>query len=722
MHRRRTRPAPARHGPSSLSWRDALAVTGAALVLRLVHLWQMRDSVFATLLLGDSRGYDTWAREIAAGDWMGREVFYQAPLYPYALGAIYAVAGHDVMLVRVLQAAIGAASCAAIWYAGAALVGPRTGLVAGLMLAAYPPAIFFDALIQKSVLDVFFVSLSLALLARAASAGGRGAWLGLGMCLGALSLTRENALVLAAIVLFWAGTHRDGESPRFKGAGYVSPRRAPVVLVALGLALILTPVIARNALVGGGLYLTTSQFGSNLYIGNNPQADGSYVALRAGRGSPEFERLDATTLAEQAQRQRLTPAQVSSYWAGRAWDYIRSDPAGWLALMTRKGRLLVSATEIIDTESQESHAEYSVVLRALGPIWHFGIALPLAIVGAWSLWTARRRLWPLYWMTGAYATSVVIFFVVARYRMPLVPFVLLFAAAGLGSIVSIVSRHESRDWRPAVALAALALVIGNWPLHSSATQRAITENNLGTALQEEGHLDEAINRYRRAVALNGSLTPALNNLGTALRAAGRVEEAIAVYGQALAQDGDAARVQFNLGNARMAARDVAGAVAAFRAAVAADPGYGEAHNNLGEALAATGDVAGATAAFRRAVQLDARAVLPRANLANVLASSGQPAEAAALYREALALEPSNAALHYDYGSLMLEQGAFAAAAAALEESIRLAPDSPSAYNNLGIALASQGQMAGAVRAWQHAVRLKPDFEDARQNLRRAGGQ
>ena len=31
------------------------------------------------------------------------------------------------------------------------------GLVAGLALALYAPAIFFDSLIQKSVLDMFFV-------------------------------------------------------------------------------------------------------------------------------------------------------------------------------------------------------------------------------------------------------------------------------------------------------------------------------------------------------------------------------------------------------------------------------------------------------------------------------------------------------------------------------------------------------------------------------------
>jgi tetratricopeptide (TPR) repeat protein len=491
-------------------------------------------------------------------------------------------------------------------------------------------------------------------------------------------------------------------------------------LVAAGLILVLAPVIIRNALVGGGFYLTTSQFGSNLFIGNNPQADGSYVALRAGRGSPEFERLDAVTLAEQATGRRLTPGEVSSYWTGRTLEYIRTQPGDWLLLMARKVRLLVSAVETVDTESQESHAEYSLVLGAFGPVWHFGVALPLAVIGAWWRWRDRRRLWVVYAMTAAYAASVLVFFVVARYRLPLVPFVLFFAAAGACAVVDQVRRREGRAWMVAGGLALIVAVAANWPMGGPDARRAITENNLGAALQEEGRLADAIERYRRALALDADSTPARNNLGTALRAAGRIDEAIAVYGEALTRDGDAARVQFNLGNARMAARDVAGAVAAFRAAVAADPQYGEAFNNLGEALAAAGDGNAAIEAFRRAVQLQPRAALPRGNLASALASGGDRRAALAEYRDALALDPANAGLRYDYGSLLLEEGFFVAAADALRESIRLAPNSPAAYNNLGIALASEGRMPEAVRAWEEALRLKPDFADAQRNLERAG--
>ncbi len=69
------------------------------------------------------------------------------------------------------------------------------------------------------------------------------------------------------------------------------------------------------------------------------------MSLRAGRGSPEFERVDATELAEQATGRALTPGEVSSYWTGRTLDYITAQPGDWLRLLARKARLLVSSTE-----------------------------------------------------------------------------------------------------------------------------------------------------------------------------------------------------------------------------------------------------------------------------------------------------------------------------------------------------------------------------------------
>ena len=201
------------------------------------------------------------------------------------------------------------------------------------------------------------------------------------------------------------------------------------------------PVVGRNYSVDGGFYLTTSQFGSNFYIGNNPNADGTYASIRFGRGAPEFERLDAKEVAEEAVGHALSPSEVSSFWAGRAFDYITSQPVSWLKLTGRKILLLFNRTEMLDTEAQESYAEFSTPLRVLGWFGHFGILMPLAIAGMIATWPDRRRLSIVYALALAYAASVVMFFVFARYRYPLVPFLIVFAAAPFDSR----AREHSRE-------------------------------------------------------------------------------------------------------------------------------------------------------------------------------------------------------------------------------------------------------------------------------------
>src|SRR5262249_40351499 len=153
--------------------------------------------------------------------------------------------------------------------------------------------------------------------------------------------------------------------------------------------------------------------------------------LIAGRGSSEYERQDAIDIAERTTGRHLTPGEVSSYWTDQTLAFIRSQPGSWLKLMARKVVLLWNSAEAFDTESQESYAERTPLLGAGAVIGNFGLLVPLAAFGILVTWPDRRRLWVFYALVLTYAASVVIFFIYARYRYPLVPFLVLFTSAGL---------------------------------------------------------------------------------------------------------------------------------------------------------------------------------------------------------------------------------------------------------------------------------------------------
>jgi tetratricopeptide (TPR) repeat protein len=699
--------------------RWAVAIFAVAVAIRLAHVLQLRASPFFDVLLGDSHGYDEWARRIAGGEWVGRDVFYQAPLYPYFLGVIYTLAGRDLLLVRIVQAIVGAGSSALVGLAAARLFGTRAGLIAGFGLALYAPAIFFDALLQKSVLDVFFVSLSLWLVSRILTApAGAGSWIALGAAMGGLSLTRENALVFVVVILLWSASARKPRYARFGGTTL-----APASFV-LGLAVVLAPVVIRNYVVGGGFYLTTSQFGPNFYIGNHAGADGTYVSLRPGRGAPEYERQDATELAELAMKRRLSPGEVSSFWTDRALSFIRSQPVEWTQLLVRKAALLVNTSEMVDTESQESHAEVSWPLRILSPMGHFGVIVPLAVLGLWITWSDRRRLWPLTTMLAAYAASVVLLFVFARYRFPLVPFLLILAAGGLASIRGWIGTQSSLRLRLGAAALAVLTIAVNIPMLSASRMRAISETNLGAGLQETGRTSEAIARYEKAIAIQPDYLPAYNNLGVTLRAAGRLEDAIRAYERGLAV-GDYSELHYNLANALIAAGRVTEAESQLKQALATSPGSAGTHNNLGMALAAQGRVAEAADEFRAAIAAEPTSSKAHRNLGNLLATQGRREEGLRSLLTAVELDPADADARYDLGSLLLELQRFDQAAEQLRAALRLTPDRVEALNNLGIALASLGQIGEAVGYFERAVQLRPSFADALKNremARRALGK
>ncbi len=697
-------------------------VFGVAVAARLVHLWAIRGTPFFDVLMGDARSYDAWATRLAAGDWIGTDVFYQAPLYPYFLGGLYAIAGRDLLIVRIVQALVGAASAVLLAQAGERLFSRRVGWIAGLGLALCAPAIFFDVLLQKTVLDVFFMCLTLWISSRLIAGSPRpGLWVALGAALGALSLTRENALALVVVAIIWAvskgGKHEGDEShEEHEEKTVLCVLRVPAVALLAGISLVLLPVVARNYAVDGGVYLTTSQFGPNFFIGNNPGADGTYMSLRPGRGAPEFERQDATELAERALGHPVSPGEVSAYWRGRALGFISSSPGRWTVLMGRKFALLWNASEMLDTESQESYEDVSPLLRALALVGHFGILVPLALVGLIAMWPDRRRLWPVLAFFGVYAASVVLFFVFARYRFPLVPFLLLFAAVGVVSLPGLLrpASPARRAWIGAAVI--VAAIATNWPLLSPTRMRAITETNLGTALYEAGRLDEAVSRYEKAVALQPDYAPAYNNLGVTLRAKGDVDAAIAAYQRGLRLDDDYPDLHYNLANALLSQNRADEAAAHLATSVAGEPASAANHNNLGTALAEKGQMEPAIVEFRNAIALEPASVLAYRNLGNALAATGRSAEARQALEQAVALAPADADANYDLGSLLLEIGAHAEAAARFRASLASRPRDPRTLNNLGIALASQGQIREAIPLFEQALAIDPDFGDAKQNL------
>lgn len=682
-----------------------------AFLVRGIYLLELWGSQLFSVLVVDARKYDAWAQEIAAGNWFGDEVFYQAPFYPYFLAVVYSIFGHDVHMVRVIQVLLGSTSCVLITAAGWRFFSPRVGVVAGVVLALYAPAIYFDALIQKAAVSMFFTCLLLFLLAQMLVKA-RIWWVVLsGVVLGFFALTRENSLVFVPVVILWMVLH-------FKDATWLR-RVGWVALFGVGMAAVLLPVGFRNRAIGGEFLITTSQLGPNFYIGNNlDNVDGRYMPLRPGRGDPEYERQDSTEIAEADSGRELTPAEVSRYWLNQSLAYIGENPEHWVRLLLKKCVLLCSAVETIDAESIEAYQNVSLLLRGLGRGAHFGVLLPLSVVGLWSTRHQWRRLWLLYLLILSLAGTVVIFFVSARYRMPVALLLAMFSAAGIVEIFLRARGRELRSLAGYAAVLAMFAVLANGPFVSDAGHEAVSLTNQGLAQIGRGELDEAERSLQQALELVPELETAHYGLGNVAYERGELDAAVVHYERAVALRPDYAAAQNHLAATLVELGRTDEAVAHYQLAIAAHPEFADAYFNLGNALRRVGAYDDAVRAYSKALEIDPDHAGGNFNLGVLHAYRKNFRGAAAHLEHVVRLRPGDSAAHRHLGRVLARLSNVEQAIAHLQTAIRLDPKDPDAHDDLGQVLVALRRFEEAEREFEIALEINPDHASAAKKLAR----
>jgi tetratricopeptide (TPR) repeat protein len=542
----------------------------AAFVLRLALVVSLREAPYFHDPIVDGAAYDRWAHEIAHESFWGRKAFYQDPLYPYALGVFYKIFGRDLLWVRLVQALLGTLGLWALFEAVRRLTDYRTAMLALLFGAFYKTLAFFDAAILKDFLGVIFVEL--ALLAWTSTS--RWKWLALGAALGLGALVRGNLLLLAVAAAVYLAVRRDWK---------------PAALVLAAAALAVAPATIRNAAVAGDFVLTASQLGPNLYTGNNAEnATGRYVPpsfLRSG--STEFEEPGFRLEAERRLGRPLKASEIDAYWRGEALRWMRENPGAFLLVTLKRAALLVNAREIPDDLDPAFLARFSWVLRL--PLFGFGLLLlPLAAAGLYLAWSERAKFAFLFVLLGAYVASILFFFVFARYRLPLVPLLLVFAAYAVTRFLQMEKWGMSAVPRTAAIVFGVTLVLVNLPLPEAVGGHRDFRSsrfNLGLYYKSHGRHAEAAEELLAAAKLSPAYLkdPAfLWTLGDVLERAGRPEEAFERYAAAAEIDRTSPEAPYKLGQIFLARGMLDRAADTFAEALARDPKFAAAYGPLAD--------------------------------------------------------------------------------------------------------------------------------------------
>ena len=524
--------------PASASWREWLgisAVVALALGLRLWHLAELAaHDPFYGLPSVDAGMYHDWASRIAEGDWLGEGVFHNGPLFPYFLGLCYALFGASHGVGLAAQALAGSLASALTWSLGRRLFSPAVALLAAAAVACCSTLIFYGGvlLVANALVLLFLVAARSAIAAvdrpSALRFGLAGLWVGLG------ALARPNLLGFGLLCAAWAG---------WALAPAPARRRALwLAAYAAGALLVIAPVTLRNYAVGGVFVPITYSGGMNLYLGNNADSDGSFrvprwVPQSLADDTPE-QRAVFARRAEAAVGRALSEAEVSSFWSGEARRFVWEQPSDWLRLQRRKLLLMSNRVELWNVRSLEITRSFSAVLRWPGV--EFRWLAPLALAGLLLTAGRWRELIPLYAIPLTLFGTMFAFFVLSRYRAPMLPALALLAAAGLAELGRRLGR-DARAGRRGVALWLAAVLLGGKivALPAPAADLSVAYYNLGNRYLALEDWPRAVDSFQRALRGRPGYISAWNNLALALERRGGDEEQVRQIWQAIRAWGEA---------------------------------------------------------------------------------------------------------------------------------------------------------------------------------------
>ena len=660
--------------PSAPMSRCALGMAGGlvllSLAVRLVYLEHSADNPFFAAPVVDAHSYCAQARQLAEESWVGTKPFWQPPLYPYILAAIYAVSGDLFWTPRFIQLLLGAASCALVFGLGRQVFGTRVGLLAGGMACLYGPSIYFEGELLPTALAVFLNLLLLFILLQPGRGWGQALAAGLVQGLAIIAVPNAAVLAFCAGLWYWKSAERA-----------VRSKLAWCLLFAATASAVVGAVTARNWVVSGEFIPLSWNGGVNFYLGNHPDYD-RLVAIRPG---PAWEALMEQPVAAG----HVGYADRSAYFYRQAGDWIARAPGDFVRLLGYKAFLLVRGEEIKRNQDVYFARTYSWLLGVL--LWKidhfavpFGLLGPLAAVGMALAWRYRPQAGLLLLCIGAYSASLLLFFVTSRYRLPLVPLLLPFAGYAL---VWLVQQGQARQWRRlgiGVAVVVLLAVVANAGLRpADPWADAEIHFDLGRVKAQQGQYAAAVRSFGTAVRLDSSYLQARHNLGAALAAMRRYSEAEAVYRRALAQAPDDRGLHLNL-------------AALYRATGR----YEQAVDHYGRALATKADAA---------VFL---------SLGRVYESMGATEQARAAFVAALRGDAVRAQAANALGLIEVRQGALERAVDYFAMALKAAPGNHLIAFNLGAAYHDLGQFDEAAKFYRLTLRLAPEYAKAQRALTR----
>jgi hypothetical protein len=359
------------------------------------HFWHAGISK-AYGLQTDEEGKQKW------NEWYGGKQYHQEPLYAQITGLAKMIDGEGRMMVYILQMLLSLLSIWMVIWLGRHYFTALAGLAGGLLFTFYGPGLLFDVMLIRTS---FSTTLMLACLVTGEQLiqGKKRAWV-MGLIGGAGYLLMTTVLLLwIPLVGRWIYLRRQDMKHLWK--------------VAVAFGLFLSLLIARNSIVGAPLF-SSSSVGPITYVLSN------FPEYKPELGFVYFA--TAGKIMESSQG-KIIPAALEVI---RMHDHF----TGWIILQFKKLGMVFHWYEIPNNINSYLAAEFSQTLKVT--VIPYSLIAALGLAGMF-LNLRNKKVINLHIGILSQIAVMVIFYVLCRFRVPMVAMLCVFAGATLQQLTDV---------------------------------------------------------------------------------------------------------------------------------------------------------------------------------------------------------------------------------------------------------------------------------------------
>jgi 4-amino-4-deoxy-L-arabinose transferase-like glycosyltransferase len=363
----------------------------------------------------DAKAYDDIAMNIVAGKGFTLYAIptaFVAPFYPFFLSIIYGLFNHSYLIAKLCNVILAGVTIFLIYKLGMEIFNQTVGLIAAGIVAIHPELIGITTFLYTEILNTFLLIVSLLTLItgiRTEEKRKRYLWFILsGLIMGISTLTKGTTMFFPFFVFGLIIIDRELRSVWL-----------PLTLFVGIFIITLVPWAVRNYMQFHIVLPIATGGGEALWLGNYIPFDGEYryensneIIHELTKDRPWIER-DSILMLE-------------------AKKSIRDHPGTFIKMSFKKlYRFWIKIYENVPHGSERHRSNLiSIVLLLV----HF----PLLILAIWGIvkyvlkdLKARIIVYLLFYYTAMHAIT----FAVPRYRLPVLPLMILFSAAAIAELI-----------------------------------------------------------------------------------------------------------------------------------------------------------------------------------------------------------------------------------------------------------------------------------------------